>query len=256
MSSLSIAEQTAIAHIDEILANVRIRQSFTDIVVKHAAYLYGAYGDAKLSAALEKTLKDRDADPSPMFRGLIIQLNAVFEGFIRALVGAALDEKRAAARVYGDLDEEVRREHIHRSATILTNAKAGHLKGLHYDFATLQANLGACLTNAEGFSLNNEIFTLLMGNCTPTKIDGLFQDIGLSSPFGDALGDDAGLKTWANQKAKRQVVKRAREELEQQLALRNDIAHGNITKPITQTELIASAQFFRALIHALAKQAA
>src|SRR5690606_1568036 len=102
----------------------------------------------------------------------------------------------------------------------------GAINGAKYDFDSLQKNLGTCFTDSSPLQLNVGIFTVFIGNCTPERLERLFEEIGLSPPFSDSLGRNALVKKWSGNKGANEAAKSVRKELEIQLERRNEIVHG------------------------------
>lgn len=123
--------------------------------------------------------------------------------------------------------------------------------GASYNFDALLENLGKSLSDQKGFKLHPEIYTKLMGNCTSTRITDLFATLELPEPFSESLGKNSKLRTYFADKAKGRVADRARETLDKQIDLRNDMVHGELTRSVDLTALNDSMSFFRALISAL-----
>jgi len=207
------------------------------------------YGKDQLKAAL----KDSHTDSSSLYRGLTIQLNAVFEGYIRSLIGAVIDEKCEKVQIYEELDERLKTEHLVSSAKVLTYLKSGTVNGIRHDFLATQKNLISCLSGEEQYAINKDAFTLLLGNCTPDRLEALFESVGMQEPFCDTLGESKKLQTWAGETSKRRVASSARKELETQLDNRNEIVHGNISRTLTQNDFDMAASFFSGLIEGLNK---
>ena len=182
---------------------------------------------------------------------MILQVNGIFESFIKSICHAVLEKKSKDVLTFTDLEEKIRIEYIYHSAVILAYSKEGSVRGRGYDFVRLQNSLAGCILGKENFEIRPVVFTLLMGNCTPSRICQLFEVLCLSNPFGDRIGNHPGLKKCANATSKRKVSKYAKETLNEQIILRNEIAHGNLTKAITSTEFQVCVQFFKEYMRAI-----
>ncbi|MFB8344960.1 hypothetical protein ACWGNA_27790 [Brucella cytisi] len=123
--------------------------------------------------------------------------------------------------------------------------------GLPYTFEALLQNIGVGLTGANGYKLNPEIFTKFMGNPTPTRLEKLFQSLSLPEPFSDELGQNTELRDHFGERTKERVAVRAKEKLENQIGLRNDIVHCDLTQAVDFGELQDTVGYFRALISGL-----
>jgi hypothetical protein len=252
MSKLDAAKSLADAYLDEIEATIEIRQSYTNIVVGMAGYLMGALGqDTAAKSTVQKALKHKAADPNALYKSLIVQVNGVFENYIRSVTKAIVEERYEAVELYENLEKGFRNDHIAHAARVLTYVKTGSVMGVAYNFDDLLANLGKGLSGQKGYKLNSEIYTKLMGNCTAERVEKLFSALALPEPFSDTLGQNAQLKVYFADRAKGRVAERAREKLDDQLNLRNDIVHGDLTRTVDLTGLQDTLGYFRALIAGL-----
>ena len=251
-NEITQAKELADTYLDEIIANIEIRKAYNNIIVSQAPSIYSAVGDNKHAREnLQLALKYKATDPSSLYKPLVVQINGIFENYIRTLVKAVIEERYEKARTYSCLNENFRRNHISYAAKVLSQIKTGAIMGVAYNFDTLLGNLGKSLSEQEGFKLNPEIYTILMGNCTSTRIEDLFDALELPKPFSDDLGKNKDLQAHFSEKTKGRVAKRSSEMLDKQIDLRNDIVHGNLTRSVDLSELNESINFFRALISGL-----
>lgn len=251
MSATEWILTTAVTQIEDMQATARIWRCYSDLLVNRSSILYPAFKNEPEKSLYRNALKDSRTDSSALYRGLVIQLNSILEGYIRGLVGVFVDEKCRVATNYEELDKNLRLEHIVSSAKILTFLKAGNINGIRHDFDLTQKNLANCLLGSSDYKLNKEVFTLLMGNCTPDRVENLFASLGLDAPFDDSLGDSKLLQKWAGDTKRRRVAVAAKDELSRQISMRNEIVHGNVSKALNQTDFDAAAEFFLALIDGL-----
>lgn len=254
MNLLQRAKSRAGMQIEEARSTARIRRAYTSILVSNAQSLYPVFQHQQQAQLLKEALKDKDTDASMLLRGLLLQLNGVFENFVRLLCTAIVETRTARAGSYSALDEHFRTEHLHHSATILTHQREGDVRGLKYDFAALETNLAKCLLDTNDFKVQPDVFTLTMGNCTSTRLTVLFKSLSLEDPFSDTLGQNTQLREWAQDRSNRRVSKAAKVALDDNISLRNDIAHGNLTKTVSDTEFESCAEFYGALIGALSEK--
>ena len=252
MKAVERALQIAEAQIEEAEATARIRMAFSTIVVSNAHALFGLFTEHDKRNALTQALKDKNTDSSMLHRGLIIQVNGIFENFVRSICEAVLVTKSRDAGSFFELEEQVRNEYIHHSANIHTHAKEGNVRGSSYDFDRLKISLARCIMGKQDFEIRSEVFTLLMGNCTSSRLSRLFESLCLTGPFDNRIGNHPGLKKVANERSKRKVAKFAKKTLDEQINLRNEIAHWDLTKTVTLTELQFSVRFFKEYMGAIA----
>ena len=251
MNVLQRAVRTARVQIEEAEATARIRHAYSSILVTNAQALFSAFEDRNAKRNLEIALRDKDTDPSMLYRGLLLQLSGIFENFVRSLCAVIIAKRSSDAGSYVDIEEAIRREHTYQSARILSHIKSGSIQGVRYDFESLQESWAKCILNSENFKIQSEVFTLLMGNCTSSRLTDLFSSLSLTGPFDDMLGKNPDLRACAKERSSRRVAKFAKSTLDNQIALRNDIAHGNLTKAVSRAEFESSSSFYRALIEAL-----
>lgn len=252
MSDLDLAKKIASDYLDEIEANISIRLSYNSILVAKAqTFFYAFKDDKKAFEELKSVLKHKTVDTGSFFKPLVVQVNGVFENYIRSLVKAVVEERYEVAPNYQALDVGFRNDHLAHVAKILIGIKSGAVMGVAYNFDNLLTNLGKSLSGSSGFKLNHEVYTRVMGNCTSARLTDLFLSLSLPDPFSEALGQNLKLKNYFADRTKGRVADRAKEELDKQISLRNDIVHGDLTRSVDLNELNEAIGFFRALICSL-----
>jgi hypothetical protein len=252
MSKLGDAKSLADSYLDEISATLEIRQTYNSIVIAHAGILFAALQDNRpAKEALQAALKHKTVDTNPLYRSLIVQINGVFENYIRSLVKYVVEERFEAVETYSQLKRTFRNDHIAHTAKIISLIKSGTIMGMPYNFDILLTDFGKSLSDQKGFKLHSEVYTQLMGNCTSSRLDSLFEALELKAPFSESLGKNSQLKAYFSDKAKGRVADRARETLDNQIDLRNYIVHGDLTRSVDLNDLNESIKFFRSLISAL-----
>lgn len=256
MKAIQRAQTTAHMQIEEAEATARIRNAYSAIIVSNAQSLYGLFLDQERRNILERALQDKDTDHSMLLRGLFIQINGIFESFIRSLCTVVITKKSEVAGSYSALEDVIRKEHIYRSAKVLVHIKSGHVRGKNYDFDSLQNSLANCILDKDTFNIQADVFTLLMGNCTTLRLAKLFESLSLTDPFGDSIGAHTGLRKCSKERSPRKVAKYAKNTLDNYISLRNEITHGNSTRTMSMTEFESAAKFFKELIAALSEKAA
>lgn len=252
MPKLDDAQSLTEFYLDEIDAAVEIRQSYNSFVVGQAGALHGALAhDSSAKATLNRVLKHKASDPGVLYKSLVVQAHGIFENYIRFIVDAVVVERFETLNNYSELDEKVRNAHVAHVSAVLTHIRSGAINGVSYNFQDLLSNFGKSLTGQKGFKLNSEVYTKLMGNCTPDRIDNLFKSLSLPQPFKDQLLVNTPLRSHFGEKSKSRASDRAKETLEQKIHLRNDIVHGDLTRAVDLNELRETVDFFRALTSAL-----
>ncbi|SOE65342.1 hypothetical protein SAMN05446635_2665 [Burkholderia sp. OK233] len=251
MASLNSAKTTAENYLDEIISTVRIRQSYSDIIVSQSGALFSALAhDSVAKGKLQEALKHKDTDTNSLYMALVVQANGAFEQYIRTFTSAVLEARRADCEKYSELEEDLRFEHIICSARVLSFLKKGDVNGQKFNFNRLMSQLGSCFSDSSDFYLSGDVFTILLGNCTPARLEGLFKALGLGEPFSDVVGENSKLKKRMKETKRAKVAKMTRDELDRQIDLRNTIVHGDLRPTVTLTDVNESVEFFSALIDA------
>ncbi len=252
MFKLDAAKSLANSYLDEVDAMIEIRQSYNSIVVAQAGVLIGALAHDKPALdAVQRALKYKTVEASTLYKPLMVQINGVFENYIRSLVKAIVEDRFESVELYTSLEQKFRNNHIAHAARVLMHVKAGSVMGVVYNFDNLLSNLGKGLSGQKGYKLNPEVYTKLMGNCTAERLEKLFEAISLPEPFADTLGRNAQIKAHFSDKKKGRVATRARSKLDDQINLRNEIVHGDLTRTVDMTELQDTLGYFRSLISGL-----
>lgn len=251
MSKLDDARKIANTYLDEVVATVEIRLSYTKVLIPSSGVLLGNQGVAYLKPELQRALKYSDVQPNATYKPLVVQVCGIFENYVRSVTQAIIEDKFETAESYWDLSQAFRNDHITHAANVLTHLKKGHVMGAPYTFDILLRNLGKGLDGQKGYKLNPEIFTKLMGNPTATRLEGLFESLSLPAPFSDDLGQSVDLQHFFKEKARRRVAKLARDMIDEKIDLRNKIVHGDLTLVVDLADIEETVGFFRALISGL-----
>jgi hypothetical protein len=251
MTPFDRARSGAHAAIEEVVANMRVRQSFATFILGQAGDLFNYAADKPhVKEELRELMKLKSADPSVVYRGLLIQLNGAFESFVKSLVSSRVTEIATSATCFDDLEEDLRLSYAAHAGRTLSKVHDGTVNGVSYDFSALQKNLGGCFSGVTPFALNGEVFTLQMGNCTPDRLEKVFAQVRLPDPFGDPVGRHKAIQAWCREGKARRAATLARDELELQIETRNNIVHGLASKEVVPNDIERAAVFFAALIDA------
>ncbi|MEN5169596.1 hypothetical protein ABE444_08530 [Brevundimonas pondensis] len=259
MDALDRAISTAEASIDEIIDNLKIREDFTSFFVGRSRelYAYSQFGNYPgIKSQFERSMSRKSAAPDAAYRGLFVEVNSTFERGVKSIAEAVLLDRQSKVRRFSDLDTDFRNRHSVFSAKVLAKLHDNSIHGAKYDFATLQRNLGSCLTDAEPVRLNTDVFTIFIGNCTPERLESLFQNLGLPPPFDEDLGKTPALKKWSGKGGAKEAATAAQTALEEQIERRNDIVHGVIGgQRIEANELERAAELTVALLQGFSAKA-
>jgi hypothetical protein len=244
MSKLDAAKTLANSYLDEIDATTEIRHSYNSIVVAQAGVLLNALAhDNSAKGVIQRALKYKTTDPGTLYKSLIVQVNGIFESYIRSVVKIIIEERFESIKLYSSLEANFRNNYIGHAARVLTHIRDGSVMGVAYNFDDLLTNLGKALSGEKGYKLNPEIYTKLMGNCTAERLEKLFRAISLPEPFSDKLGKNAQIKAHFEDNTKGRVALRAKSKLDSQINLRNDIVHGDLTRALNLTKPVESIEF-------------
>jgi hypothetical protein len=252
MASLDSAKNRAFLYVAELRATAAARQLFTEIVVRRNGELMGALSyDPAAKASLIEAPKLKSTPPAALYRGLFIQANSIFEAYIRDLSSVIAEHRASKVPKYSELPESFRQQHIHLSSQILQHMKTGTLVGQKFDFNRLTAALGQCFSDSVPFSILPEVFTLLMGNVTPDRLESLFEKIGLPEPFDPGVGQSSAIKRVFGEKRHKAAAKLAKDKLHEIVGLRNTLVHGDLSVAVEQSDWEEAVEFLEAMIEAL-----
>lgn len=244
------------AAIAEIVANAKVRQRFPAFVLKQAGELFVYAGDkAHVKDELKNLLSLGSPDPAVVYRGLLIQLNGLFEGFIKSLVSTHISELASQVSRFDELASDLQTSFAAHAGSVLSRIFDGSINGINYDFSALRSGIGSCFSGSSPFEINGEVFTLLMGNCTSTRLEKVFSQVGLPEPFGDSVGRHKAVQKWCGEGKARRAANLAKDELNLQISIRNDLVHGLATKNVVLHDVERAATFFGCLVEAYFDQA-
>jgi hypothetical protein len=244
------------AHAESYLAELRdtaeIRSLFSEILVGRNGQLKGAFTDEPfMKDRLDVAVNLKTTDPGALYRGLLVQAVTAFEHSVRLLITAAVEIKASKTKKYSALPEKLRNQHAYHAGQVLTHMKEGHLYGQSFPFDLLLKNLGDCFSDKDSYSLMPEVFTLLMGNATSTRLENLFEKLDLPPPFDPGVGDTSAIKRDRKEARKAEAAKLAKSQLDQLIKRRNTIVHGDLTVTVEPSDFTEAIDFFEAMIEAL-----
>ena len=239
----------------EVLGNIRVRETHSFFVRWQGELFKRDTMRADLRADLNRALNVKDATESVLYRGLMLQLYGAFERLVADLAAAVLTVLQVKASRYGDLDENLKNAHTVGSARLLARLHDKAINGVKFDFAALQSDLAACLSNAQPYRMNAAAFTALLGVCTAERVDALFKSLRLVAAFDDDLGHNKTIKAWAKDAGPREAYKLASDQLDEIVRLRNQIAHGASNPEVLDTQVKEAACFLSVLGQALLDKA-
>lgn len=252
MAQLDGAKKRALSYVAELRETVEVRQFFYEIIIRRNGELMHAFRyDAALKVRLAEAAKLKATPPAALYRGLFVQANSIFEAYVRDLSSLVAEKIASKVSKYSDLPDNFRLQHIHLSGQILQHMKTGTLAGQRFDFNRLTNALGQCFSDSSTFSIMPEVFTLMMGNATPDRLENLFEKIGLPEPFNPGVGKNDAIKRVLGESRQASAAKLAREKLHEVIGVRNTIVHGDLSVAVEQSDLDSAIEFLVAMIDAL-----
>lgn len=252
MASIDDAVGLSELYYQELLSTAEIRQAFQDIVVSQSQYIFQAIKhDKELTGRYKTALRLKTVDKSALLKGLLIQAVAIYEDFIREMVSCIVSKLTSNATKYDDLSLKIKNGFITSTGRVLAFYGSGTVNGVKYDFNNLTDSLVSCLSSREGYYIDPRVFTILLGNCTSSRLTSLLNLLGVSDDIFEDIKSDNGLMKVFNETRKSQVVELSKNKLDDLINVRNDIAHGDLTRSISGDELEDAISFLKALIRAL-----
>lgn len=252
MTEFDAAKARAFNYLKELRETAEIRQIFNDILVGRNGELLGLFAyDREIKDRIRGAANLKTTSTTVMYKGLFIQSHSVFESYVRDLSRIVLRKRSEAAANYFELPEDLRLNHIHYSAGVLRQIKSGTVSGQRFDFDGLIRALGNCFSGSEIFSIVPEVFTLMMGNASPDRLENLFRELGLEDPFNPGIGRNAHIKKVLNESRQAPAARLAKKELKRLLDLRNTLVHGDFSASVEKSDFDDAVNFFEAVIEGL-----
>lgn len=252
MARLDSAKARALSYLAELRETSEVRQFFSEIVIGRNGELMGAFKyDAAVKARLVEAVKLKATPSTALYRGLFVQANSAFEAYVRDLSSIAADHVIKRVEKYSELPESFRLQHIYSSSQVLQHMKAGTISGQKFDFSGLTKALGQCFSDSTEFSIMPEVFTVMIGNITPDRLEALFDKIGLPEPFNPGVGRNGSIRKVLGETRHGSAAKLAKERLHEVIGLRNTLVHGDLSVAIEQSDFDGTIEFLEAMIDAL-----
>lgn len=246
MADTSNSKAVSDSYFDEIEAAIEIRSSYKSIVIANSQLLLSAFSeDPARKQTVLNALRHKESDASALYKALIVQTNGIFEYFIKTFAMEIVSRKFSTTSSYEDLSETFKKQYVSHVAAILVYIKEGSVKGSPYNFDELLENFVKIISKEKQYNSQFDVFTRLMGNCTSDRLKKLFEVLEVGDIFGHQIGIYPKLSIFFSEKSNAKVAKQAKEKLDEQIDLRNDIVHGNLTLSISIDTLRDSLNFFR-----------
>ncbi|NTY86503.1 hypothetical protein FCH33_06925 [Serratia fonticola] len=252
MTNIEDAVSLSDSYYQELSATAEIRQAFQDILIAQSQYIFPAISyDKHLTERYKNALKLKTVDTSALLKGLLIQAVSIYENFVRDMVSVVVYKLTSQGAKYIDLNLKLRNSFISSTGKVLTHYGSGTVNGVKYDFDNLTQSLISCLSFQDEYHIDPRVFTILLGNCTSSRITSLLSVLGVSDDIFDDIKSDSGLKKHFNESRMSQVEELTKSGLDELINLRNDIAHGDLTRSLSIDELERAIQLLKTLIKAL-----
>jgi hypothetical protein len=255
MDSFQRTSSVFLTRVDEVTANLRLRQNYL-FFVKNQGELFHRVGmRADLKDELGRALNAAKAPEAVLLRGLLLQLYGAFERLITDIAENVLEARSLKAERFSDLPEFLRNSYVVGSAKILAKLNDRQINGVQFDFGALQQEMAACFTDRKGYRLRVESFTAFLGVCNSERVDYIFNALRLGDAFDDELGKSNFIKSWSGKAGAREASKLAREGLDDLVRQRNQIAHGSAELDLVGDNVEDAAKLVAAVGKALISKA-
>jgi hypothetical protein len=252
MSALDRALETLEGNLEEIRSTIRSRTDLIDgvaaisgVVQQHLAALPDER--RRFAAALQARRTSSDS----LNRGLFLTTFSAFEGFVKSMVSALIQKKLDGVGKFSELPETFRQNYIVRASQVLSNFSSGAVKGIPYNFRNLQRSIAVCFADSTKPMLDGDVFTILMGNPTWTRLTDVLESIGIATPFDQAFGSSTAIHAWGGRGSWKSKLTEAEKKLNELMAKRNAIVHAAQPTTIVEQDVIDACDFFEAIARAL-----
>lgn len=254
MTALNRALETLQAGLGEVRSTLASRAALVEGVAAVAPLIMHilanhAHEKAKFTAALQS----RGSALDSFHRGLFVASVSSFEGFVKMFVSALVQMKSADATKFSDLPSNFRQKYVVRASKVLSYVGSGTVNGIPYNFSGLQASIGICFSNSVKPILDGDVFTLLMGNPTWSRIDDTLQALGIDNPFNQSFGSNSHIRGWGKAGWKNNLSA-AEKKLDALMDRRNSIVHAAQPLTIVEQDVIDACDFFEAMARGLAAE--
>ena len=160
----------------EIQQNAAIRAGFNSLLVPNANVLLGSdYVEQRYKDELKVLLKLKEADPSILYRGLLVQTCSVFEFFCKRTIEGVVEEIASSAMAFDELEPKLIAANFAYTGLFFQKARDEYLNGpARATFEAMVRGLASCSVGATKVELNSTVFTSFLGNCTPKQLEHRF----------------------------------------------------------------------------------
>jgi hypothetical protein len=206
--------------------------------------------DAPVRALAQQFMDLREPNVEGIFRGLYVNIAAVYEKLVRRLVttGAILAGERAQA--FDDLEDSLKQHNIYWTGKAFENI-FGRRQHLNLDYYRLSSDIGTCIPGSQGFRINAEAFCVDVTTPTVESLDRILARIGIAS-YWDDVGRHRGMQRALGSSGVRETHRLAKDFLDKFVERRNTIVHaGHGAVALVERDVREAIDFFKNFAEAL-----
>lgn len=234
--------------IDEIEQNAEFIATAMNYIAESSALVFAHDSGGEVRASLDVALRLRRTQPAAVYRGLVVQVVAAFEEYMRNFCIAQIDAVHVAINDNGGiLNEAIRISYLSKAGKILGQIPSGTYFGSRFDFRSLERSLPSVLSKVRPIQFQPSVFSTRLGSCTSDKIEEIFSLFQLKGPFVKELGAHPAAGPWRKGSASPTAASiLIQNELNTLIDLRNDLAHGALST-VTIDDVKNASLLIRAL---------
>jgi hypothetical protein len=199
-------------------------------------------GEAKKLATT--FMRQRNAEESVLYRGMVVSLSGAFEQFVRRVLRDSVIAVNVTGANYDRVHEGIRRQNVYRTGLALQTIFEP-LDYLELDYEVLAKNLGTCFLGSERPVLNADAFAIFLSIVSPDKLVDALARIGIKMDW-DELGSMQPIQKALEKDSTRETAKALQETLKQFGRTRNKVAHsGSGGVVVSDSDLEQLLRLFR-----------
>ena len=254
MSATSRALETLNSGLGEIRSTLAARSAQVDGIAAVASIVMPMLkGRAYEREKFEAALQGRRVALDSFYRGLFVASVSSFERFVKMFVSALVQKKSVGASKFSELHPTFQQQYIIRASQVMANVGSGSVKGIPFNFSALQRSVGVCLTDTARPPLEGDVFTILMGNPTWSRLNDVLESLGIADPFNQSFGSNASIRSWGQTSWKRNLSD-AEAKLNELMDQRNLIVHAAQPITIVEQDILDACAFFEAMAGGLVNE--
>jgi len=237
--------------LDDIASSLEFVRSASRLRPRLKEMLHWEYMDLDAKALATTFLRQRTAEDSLLYRGMVISLAGAFEQFVRRTIRDSILAINSKARNYDSLDENLRKENFYRTGIALGTIHEP-LDYFDLDYESLAKNVGTCFRGSPETLLNAEAFAIFLPTISPKSLSDALRRVGMELRWDD-LGKTQSMRDVLETSDTRETANAAEEFLKRFGQMRNKIAHtGNSGIVVSDVDLEQFIKTFRAFARSFA----